>query len=197
MIESYLSRYSTNDQITIIGPLLDENSRFTEPIIFVDGGTLFKKHPQMGFSIGDGDSAPLPLDQKLNPDKDFSDLSFVLNKLTENFRDIALKGILGGRIDHELINLAEIRRFIKTRSNTTVNIDNQIKAKSSGRWEFHFEGVFSLFSFEDNLLHLSGACKYPLNSQILSGLSSHGLSNEAKGLIKLENNKPIFIFLNN
>ncbi|MCB9026445.1 MAG: hypothetical protein H6625_09030 [Bdellovibrionaceae bacterium] len=196
MIMHYLKSFDECEQITIVGPLLSEELIQEDPIIFVDGAVIFKTQPQIGYSIGDGDSSFLQLDQSIDPQKDLSDLAYVLRQLSSHFKSIDLKGFLGGRKDHELMNFAEVHQFLKTRTNTTVALDSSIIVKSAGKWTIKFKGTFSLFCFGETIVTLQGDCDYTLIEKPLKSVSSHGLSNYSKGLIELENNNPVFIFLN-
>lgn len=196
MINDYLNRFKICNEITLVGPLLIDSFVQEDPIVFVDGAVHFKTSSHIGYSIGDGDSSTFKLDQKLNPHKDLSDLAFVLKDLPSNFKNIKLKGFLGGRKDHELMNLAEVHQFLKNRTQTSVSFDNLIIAKSLGKWSINYKGIFSLFCFSETLLSLQGDCLYSLNTNRLRPASSHGLSNVSKGTIELKNDNPLFIFLN-
>lgn len=192
----YLNNFTDTHQITLIGPLNPQPSDWKEPCVFVDGGTKFRTNTQFGFAVGDGDSAPLPLDQFLSPDKDFSDLQYVLANIPQHFQKINLWGFMGGRLDHQLMNFSEVHLFLKNRENCVVYFDSNILAYSKGCWNFSFNGTFSLFCFEPTNVNLNGDCYYPLDQLPLRHLSSHGLSNQANGKVLLENDHPVFLFLN-
>ena len=79
-IPEYLSRYRKDEVLTLTGPLYCDKETeigFTEPVIFVDGGTQWRLGEE-GIAVGDGDSSQFKMDILLNPDKDFSDLAFAL-----------------------------------------------------------------------------------------------------------------------
>ena len=198
-INDYLNSLNAKSDslfLQIVGPFFDESVALKEPVIFVDGGVQYRKR-NIGFSVGDGDSSSVPLDQKLNAEKDFSDLSFVLKRIPENLQKIYLLGFLGHRQDHQLMNLAEVHRFLKTKVNvpTRAQFDQSLFAVSKGNWKFDIHGIFSLFSFEEITLSLSGACKYRLGpNEKFQQLSSQGLSNVGHGEIQLTVTSPLFIF---
>jgi thiamine pyrophosphokinase len=199
-IRNYLTSLPTNKQsnqmINIIGPLFQGDNNYAQPIVYVDGGAKYRRNSE-GFSVGDGDSFSGKLDEYLPIDKDYSDLSYVLKNIPLHFDEINLLGFLGGRKDHELINLAEVHLFLENSlSRRRVNFDQKIIALSAGNWSFLIEGTFTLFAFKKIEIKLDGKCKYPIEKE-LTPLSSHGLSNVGSGNIHLKNNAPVFIFLNN
>lgn len=192
-IKNYLASQQTNKAINIIGPLFQGVNDFKEPVVYVDGGAKYKRDNK-GFSVGDGDSFSGRLDESLPTDKDYSDLSYVLKNIPPYFEIINLLGFLGGRKDHELINLAEVHMFLGNSSTRRrVSFDQEIIAFSAGKWSFSIEGIFTLFAFEKNEIKLDGKCKYPIEKE-LAPLSSHGLSNIGSGNVHLENNAAVFIF---
>lgn len=191
MIDKYLTQYE--DDLKVIGPLYQGKGDFPDPVVFIDGGAKFKNAE--GISVGDNDSFTGKLDVVLSPDKDQSDLAFLLSKIPRSFKKISFFGFLGGRKDHELMNLGEISRFLNSRENTRVLIEKNIIAVSSGKWTFNIQRTFSLFSFEENTVSLSGGCKYELNQAKLRKYSSHGLSNEGHGETQIRCSEPLFIFL--
>lgn len=196
-LKDYLLSLSKDEnQIHLIGPLFSGLSLPKEPTIFVDGGTRFRKDKR-GFSVGDGDSSAGDLDELISKEKDFSDLTYVLNHLGHRFNQIYLFGFLGGRKDHELINFAEIHQFLLPQEQKVkVLFDEQVIALSKGAWEIEIHGVFSTFLFEKTQVTLSGNCRYTASdTHSVRYLSSHGLSNEGSGLVKIKTNGPVFLFL--
>lgn len=181
--------------LSLIGPFFDLQSLPPGPLVFVDKGAHFQNgHP--GFSVGDGDSSEIELDQLLSKEKDFSDLAYCLSQIPNHFSTLNLCGFLGHRKDHELMNLAEVHRFLKkTQTPIQVHFDQKISAYSKGRWQVKVEGVFSLFAFESVEVTLEGDCKYKiLKNKALDALSSNGLSNEGFGFITIICDGPIFLF---
>ncbi|MFN8791461.1 MAG: hypothetical protein ACK5Y2_08410 [Bdellovibrionales bacterium] len=196
-LHEYLSGTSGSQTLWIVGPFYNERSHYSEPVVFVDRGVFFRKH-QEGVSVGDGDSAGQKLQHQLESTKDLSDLAFVLENIPDHFERLILLGFLGARRDHELMNLAEAHRCLKRSSRSrTVLFDQSVQALSKGKWSLQIQGTFSIFAFEPVELFLLGDCRFPLQppSQ-LRALSSHGLSNQGFGTVKIETSGPLFLFLN-
>lgn len=175
-------------------------------LIFVDGGLLHQKDfkqkgpklYQKSFSLGDGDSAKRGQLQLHKHDQNLSDLAFCLQQLQaiKDLKTMTLLGFLGGRKDHELINLGEIASFLRKRPDVRVFLDDQIEFLPPGKHQFTFKGTFSLASFTPNQIKIEGDCRYPLKKWTkLEALSSLGLSNEASGLVTVECKKTVMLFL--
>ena len=191
----YLQQHSDCDRIMLVGPLADSRLDIVEPVIFVDGGSN-RRENNIGLSVGDGDSFSGHLDHKLETDKDYSDFAYALSLLGEEFERIEIFGFLGGRRDHELLNLGEIFHFLSKRSRpTTAHLDHTIEAFSRGSWVTEVHGTFSLVAFDDAIVTLSGDCKYAIPKDTpFNPVSSFGLSNEGYGTISLDTNSPLFLF---
>ena len=168
---------------------------FDAPTIFVDGGANFRAK-NAGLSVGDGDSYDGELDERLKPDKDYSDLAYVLSSLPAHFHKIELCGFLGGRRAPELANLGEVHYFLKHRHNPTrVQLDRAVTGFSAGDWQLEIHETFSLMCIESTKLTLKGDCEYPLNTLTrLDPLNSHGLSNIGRGRVTLKTEQPVFVF---
>lgn len=193
---NYLKAFAGIDLINIVGPFSQVDSTRKEPIIFVDGGSQFRIGEE-GYSVGDGDSFSGQLDCLLPMKKNYSDLSYVLNSLSENFSEVSLSGFLGGRRDHEILNLGEVHHFLKGKENIRVYFDDQVTAVTQGRWKFNFAGIFSLIALESTRVLINGQCEYGIeNMQVLPLLSSWGLSNIARGDFEVTAEGPIFLFWN-
>ncbi len=194
---SYLKSLRRKEELTIVGPLYSGESKFSEPVIFVDGGANFRTG-NIGVSVGDGDSFSGELDYVLPQEKDYSDLAFVLNSLPPSIETINLQGFLGNRRDHELFNLGEAHRALQIeKGRREIFFDNEIVGFSKGQWEFSHTGTFSVFVFSETRLRLTGDCKYQIPEIGEIGvLSSLGLSNIAKGLVQMECEGPVFVFMN-
>ena len=179
----------------LVGPLAGSELDITEPVIFVDGGSI-RRENNIGLALGDGDSFDGHLDHKLEIDKDYSDLAFALSLLGDEFDRIELFGFLGGRRDHELLNLGEVFHFLSGRARpVAAYFDHTIDAFSRGRWEIDVHGTFSLVAFGDAIVTLSGDCKYAIPKDTpFNPVSSFGLSNEGYGRISLETSSPLFLF---
>ena len=193
-ITRYLHDYAAQKSVSIVGPLYDGETSFHDPVIYVDGGTQFRRQRE-GLAVGDGDSHNGVLDEKLNPIKDYSDLAYVLASLPAYFNEICLNGFLGGRRDHEWANLGEAHAFLKQRhSATQLHFGSRISGFSSGRWQLEVNEPFSLLCLETAKVKLVGECRYQLKQETrLESLCSHGLSNVGHGAITLKMDKPVFI----
>lgn len=192
-IENYVSKFNSST-LTLVGPLLKTKSQFSEPVIFIDGGANYKRNDSLGISVGDGDSFDGVLNEILPQEKDYSDLSYVLNNCTNKYDTVKLYGFLGGRRDHELINFGEVINFLNRQSiKSKVEFDNEVTILSSGEWHIEVQGVFSLLSFVPQHISIVGACKYQLTNAELKPMSSHGLSNIGNGLIEIKCDSPIMV----
>ncbi|MCB0420319.1 MAG: hypothetical protein KDD61_04955 [Bdellovibrionales bacterium] len=195
-LKNYLSQFDDFNLLNIVGPMNPPPHSLVEPLIYIDGGTKFKDE-LFGYSVGDGDSSTIPLDETLNPEKDFSDLGYALNQITRPFPNIHLFGFLGGRRDHEIFNLGEVYHFLsRQHSPVTVTIDEEWYAYSSGRWDIDVFGTFSVVTFADaTRVSLSGHCRYhiPKGTKVPT-VTSFGLSNVGEGIVHLECDRPVFIY---
>lgn len=192
-IISYLER--KGEQVTLVGPMAKSfEAPANQALLFVDGGAKLKSNE--GYSLGDNDSFSGKLDLVLPKEKDFSDLSYALSLIPSKTKSLSLKGFLGGRKDHELINLGEVYRFLCLREDTQLILDQSILSYSKGEWDLEIEGEFSLLSYDQQIISMVGSCQYPLENTRIEPHSSHGLSNNGSGKITLSNERPVFIFLN-
>lgn len=182
---------------TLVGPLHSESLTVTEPTVFVDGGARFRKGSENFpcISVGDGDSGETKLDVRLPASKDFSDLAFVLRELPTSVVQLNLYGFVGGRLDHELANLGELHRFLKSRPNSTARMfkgGDLVLAGFNGNLAIHIEGIFSVMVLETAHISIEGACQYPYSGN-LEPASSHGLSNVGSGNVTLVSRQPAFL----
>lgn len=200
--DRFLKDIAASKQVVLIGPLYNRTHRATEPTVYVDGGAQFRdvlyedgNIPTV--SVGDGDSAEVPLEVTLPKDKDHSDLAFVLRGLPQNIRHVELLGFLGARRDHELLNYGEVHHFLKRRDKfTTARFDEAIVAFSPGKIHLNIKGTFSVVAFEPTNMMVGGACQFPLLRPTTIGpVSSHGLSNVGFGDVEFNSVSPIFVFL--
>ena len=205
ILNRYLDQFTYADEITLVGPLVrlqigpqgTTQIPFTDPVIFVDGGSRLRSGTQ-GISVGDGDSYHGILDYQLDREKDFSDLAYALSLVGDHFRCLKLHGFLGGRRDHELLNFGEVHHFLQQKTlPTEVQFDQHVSAFSAGQWQTQAQGTFSIVAFAPAAISLSGQCKYPIEAgSTLRPVSSLGLSNEGYGTIQLDIASPVFIFHN-
>ena len=194
-VERYLENHADATRVQLVGPLASPRTALAEPVIFVDGGAGLRVADE-GVSVGDGDSFDGHLDHRLDPDKDFSDLAFVLGCLGPRFSEIELFGFLGGRRDHELLGFGEVFHFLDRRSTPArARFDREVEAFSAGRWRFESRGTFSLALFAPCRVTLWGDCRYPITPGTrVTPLGSLGLSNVGHGHVELEADGPVFIF---
>jgi hypothetical protein len=190
---------SQNTPIYLIGPMLKEAPRHlnnSDTVIYVDGGARYNLG--FGFSAGDGDSfqEPNKLDFLFPKDKDLSDLGLILAALKNSSQIFELLGFSGGRLDHELFNMGEIHRFLSASVKPTkVKLDQNLLFFSRGQWQLNIDGTFSVGTLTENLVSLTGHCKFQINpSAKLLPLESFGLSNVGSGLVQLTSTEPIFIY---
>ncbi|MDP3305429.1 MAG: thiamine diphosphokinase [Erysipelotrichaceae bacterium] len=155
-------------------------------VIGVDRGALIcvQKGMIMDLAIGDFDSVSkeeleiIGLHSKkivmLDVIKDVTDSQAAM-AYVESFDEVVLCGGLGGRIDHQLINIGLVRNDIRlslwdeNHLMYTVIGDKIIK-KAGYRY-------LSLFACESSIVHLSGV-KYPLNSRSINEDDLYLVSNE-------------------
>lgn len=195
-LQQFFQQASPPRALRLIGPLLKTSPCLDLPVLYIDGGLEFKPNKEhLHFSIGDGDSSRHSPQLLLSPRKDFSDLQFALEQIPECFKTLYLDGFLGGRKDHEWINLAVLHRFLKLRPQTKVNMDEDVvTCVGQGQWTFEFLGPFSLLCLEETSLKLEGSVKYPYDdSKKFPGLSSLGLSNFSSGSFQLNCEGPAFV----
>ena len=195
-LADYLQNFRDAEEITILGPMDCNPGHVPEPLVLVDGGARHVD-PGSGIRVGDGDSSDLPMDHALNPDKDMSDLAFVLDNLPAELRHVRLWGFLGGRKDHELFNLGEVHRYLSSRQNPVrVSFESVALGYSPGNWSFERHGLFSLAAIEPCRVTLTGDCRYPIEDlREIRPLSSLGLSNVGHGTIYLQCEGPAFILM--
>jgi thiamine pyrophosphokinase len=185
-LDSYFDRFRQCRKITLVGPFFDNSNEIEEPVIFVDSGTHFRKSGE-GISVGDGDSIDTPLEIRLNPDKDFSDLAFALRNIPGHYSEIDLAGFLGGRRDHEIINIGEVHHFLNSRkSPTEIRFDSEVMGFSKGQWQFERFGSFSVLTVVETIVSITGDCRYACpECTVFPPLSSLGLSNIGSGTITI------------
>jgi thiamine pyrophosphokinase len=183
--------------VTLVGPLatsldLDPSTK----VIYVDGGLNVQGGPA-GLSIGDGDSSTQPLDILLPREKDVSDLAFVLHCLPDTIRSVAAHGFLGGRRDHEWINLGEFYSFMCRHSDCHIALENSGRFVPAGESSVPLFGIFSILAFQETNISITGACKYQQTQPtVFSALSSLGLSNDGFGEVRITCDRPVLIWQN-
>jgi len=190
-------RLSSVEELCLIGPLVTNYRPKKMPHLLVDGGIKIKNKLKNipHWSIGDGDSTKKRLDVLLNKEKDYSDLKAALDCIPSSIKCLYLRGFLGGRKDHELINFGEVHYFLKNKKHVSVHFSNKIKAYSAGEYQLNIKGTFSIIVFEPTKIGIKGDVKYPLRKKGLTPLSSLTLSNEGTGIVNIDSNGPFYIFL--
>lgn len=175
-------------------------------LVFVDGGLvhkdrLLKKAPALtkkALSLGDGDGSKRPMDLK-KIDQNLSDFSFFLKTYTKKpgIKTFYFAGFLGGRLDHELMNLGESAHFLKGKKNPPRFLfEDRIEVLPAGGHHFTLQGTFSVALFEKGEVKISGLCAYPTKGWVkLAPFSSRGLSNRGHGEVFIQCKKPLALFL--
>lgn len=214
---NFLRKITDKQSLIILGPTilseydlkflneLDDNA----PIIMIDGGlnhferiNKLKRNPTI--SIGDNDSNKTEylLDVSLDTQKDYSDLTYALNKLSVAFTgkklNITMLGFLGGRLDHELINLGEINNFLENISfKCEILMSNKVISTNKNHFSLNTHNSFSFLAFADRVLTIFGECKYKLSTPTkIKALSSLTLSNQGFGKVEIQTDGVFFIILN-
>ena len=190
---------------TLVGPMGPEvpSDLVAHSILAVDGGARFCS--RMDIWVGDGDSHAesinCPNKYQFSPQKAQSDLALALSLFRSSLPlTIHACGFLGGRRDHELLNFGECMQFLEHHSRSEINFYEAsgllaVKCLGAGAWDFHREGIFSLASMKEVSLKMTGACDYPISSEItLNPFSSLGLSNFGHGDIHLLTQGPVMVF---
>ena len=177
-------------QITLIGPMLPCCPHWPDgPLMFVDGGARWRSQLPRDFSfetlsLGDGDSlGSRQLDILLDTDKSVSDLGYALEVLQPlSVGALNLLGFLGGRRDHEWINIGVVANFLRPRRQLRADFDTSVALFSPGDYSLYHRGLFSLVHFQRACTRIHGAVDYPLDpAEHIQAHSSLGLSNCAHG----------------
>jgi thiamine pyrophosphokinase len=167
----------------------------------IDRGAEFERHFPLHLRVGDGDSTNHPMDIKFPADKDFSDLKGALQLIQGNSSlKIHFYGFLGGRKDHELINIGEIFHFLKVKTQTQCLLYDQkgvsLVGLTAGTWELSGTGLVSFLTLVPTHLEISGSVKYPFANSV-NTLTSIPLSNYANGEFKVSFDQPTYIYFQN
>lgn len=206
------ARLANHRSVLIMGPLpvrkeiLLKTMAELKPsaVLFIDGGLIHKKKfsvykQLLLISLGDGDSASARPDYLFPAEKDVSDLAIALSCLKKTqVSKVTLLGFSGSqeelRPDHFLFNLGEVMRFVEA-VRFTVQMD-QFRFFPHGKHQFYCQTLFSVFSLRKTKIRLNGKAKYIVKEWMtLLPLSSHGLSNEGKGKIHLENKHAVAVYM--
>lgn len=190
---------------TLIGPMGPEVPKrlLAHSRLCVDGGARFCS--KMDIWIGDGDSHGESVNcqniYQYPPQKSSSDFALALTFFKASHAVVLhCWGFLGGRKDHEMINLGEVLRFLEHSPGSEVYFYQEdgkvaVKCLGKGEWFINYQGTFSLACIKNVKIKLHGACRYQLEHETeLEPLSSLGLSNFAEGEFKLINQGPVMMF---
>ncbi len=171
-------------------------------LIIVDGGidNLSSLYPidshQNYILVGDNDSTTNKKHQfssQFKKDKNFSDFEGALEAIAGDYNTINCFGFLGGRKDHEYINIATSHRYLLDKEDMIINFENKVKVLSMGEYKFSHHELFSLLSFSETDISMNGDISYPYSGS-LKKLSAHGLSNKAFGEFIIKTTSPLVIF---
>lgn len=159
--------------------------------IGVDRGALVLANAgrHMKLAIGDFDSvkeSDMAIIQshtdeliRLNPIKDDSDSEAAIRLVSRRGYDqIQVLGALGGRIDHELVNLRLCMEF----AGQVILLDkrNRIEAFPQGTYRIRKDYHYVSFFADDTVISLEGF-RYPLRERRMTKKDLYGLSNEITG----------------
>ena len=166
-------------------------------VVAVDGGVQHLRHLNIApnIIIGDLDSASdsdLVWGQENGSEiirlkeQDSSDLAKALNLCNERqWSHIQIIGIEGGRLDHQLGSLASISdapKGLNIKAELSDTTLTRLTAKQNHKQ--NFSGIFSLFSFGQSVVTLTGA-EWNLENDIVT-FSTKGLSNQCDEIINIE-----------
>lgn len=162
-----------------------------DDIVFcADGGYLQAK--KLGIEpdiiIGDFDSAPKPIDTtatiiSLPKEKDDTDTHYIAKQIvSEEYTDVLLYGMTGGRFDHTFSNLQTLKFFAENGVNAVMNDKNSsimIIKDTSICIESKDNCYLSIFSFDNDVYGVTiKNTKYEVNNVDLSNNFPIGVSNE-------------------
>lgn len=196
--------YKDKREWTVLGPMGPEipAALLDFPTLGIDGGANFAS--KLDLWVGDRDSLEAEVEAlyqyEFPAQKDFSDLALGLSLFNQKHSyKLHLWGFRGGRLDHELFNLGEALRFLETHPESQILIygpDGKIyfHVLGEGNWAFEYQGLFSVGTLKKSLIKIKGECDYPLLKETpLLPLSSHGLSNRARGRVEVQTSAAVFV----
>jgi thiamine pyrophosphokinase len=188
--------FHQHQEWTLVGPMGPQapTKLLEHPVLAVDGGSQFSD--KIDLWLGDGDSSAENVHcrykYQFSPHKSHSDLALAFDLLSCLERcTLHCWGFLGGRRDHELLNLGEALRFLNSHPNSRLYFYDEtgriaVECLAAGEWSIFREGLFSLASIKDVVLKMTGECSFPIPQEItLEPMSSLGLSNSGHGHIHL------------
>lgn len=176
--------------------------------IGVDAGALLcmKQNISMVYAIGDFDSisnqdynklSSCTNCIKLKPEKDDTDSeAAVVSALSKGYKKIILYGGLGGRIDHELVNIRLMSE--KDYPLELWNEKNRIKVIKPGIYKVKKDFKYlSFLALNTSVITLSGV-KYPLNKKTVTQKDLFTVSNEIidEAVIEIHSGKMLMMECN-
>lgn len=203
-LSKFQAQARATQRVVLLGPLAKvlPSAQLTAraAVMGVDGGCALAGRDYFDYTLGDRDSlhdGAFLLDEDFPVAKDHSDLALALQRIPAGVHDLHLWGFWGGRLDHQLCNLGELQQFLQTHQ-TRVQIhapSETMVGLPAGQHEVFIEGGFSLLSLSENLVRMTGDCRFPLPiPTVLAPLSSLALSNVGAGIIQLEISAPLFYY---
>lgn len=195
-LESFQNKCRLTGEVIVVGPLAQGLVLPTRPsaLLAVDGGADHLSF--FDLSIGDGDSSALEMDIVASIHKDQNDLALALELIPREVK-VTLFGFWGQRLDHQLTVLGEIALWNKERRQPVTlfgNLNERLECLSEGIHALHHYGLFSLLSLYEGEFRVSGGINYPLAKKRLPPLSSHLLSNQARGDFEVESSVSFFVY---
>lgn len=199
------AEFINTQEWTVVGPMGPPPPDFllSHPILAVDAGADFCQ--KMDIWVGDGDSIKKPIEAanifKFSPQKSESDLAIALSLLGQHHhRTLHLWGFLGGRKDHEWLNMGEVMRYLQLKPKSEVIFYDSktarptVRCLGAGDWVIEHKGIFSVASTQRVRAKILGDCDYPLTEFTeFSPLSSLGLSNSSQGKFQIINDGALMV----
>lgn len=187
------------------------NKNIKGKIIGVDKGCLYliKNKYKIDVAIGDFDSVSKKDYEliknnskkiiKLNPIKDDTDLEHALNYVKQKrFSDVEVYGALGGRKDHEILN---IKLLYQSELNITyIDNKNKIFKLDIGTYKIYKEDYkyLSILAFMPTIVSLDKV-KFKLDNRVIDANDNYTTSNEIVGdycLINIKQGRLLVILSN-
>jgi len=188
----------------------DKKTKAPELILFIDAAVQLRDqlnfscaHYSLGDADGEGDYCSL-FDEVHPTHKDKSDLALALNFIEKKISpaaEVHAYGLWGGRFDHQLANMGELLDLSQRHPQVKISWHGENKGETAfivcGENHFDHNGLFSVFTLQENEVSIKGQIEYPLSGHSLAPLSSLGLSNVASGAFSIQARNPyLVIFLN-
>ncbi len=169
-------------------PIVKE--KYDDLLIGVDKGCLLLAKKGINIDVGIGDFDSVSENEfeiikkackkliKLNPIKDDTDFEHALNYAKDSgYRDIEVYGVLGGRQDHNLLNIKLI--YLNDLNINVYDEKNKLFCLNKGKHIIKKDGYkyISLFVFAKCLISISGTA-YELKDRELNKIDNYTTSNE-------------------